>query len=697
MGFLVVGVESGPTDGTPLAGLRGIHADVRRVEVILRSVADDPATERRVTVQGTPASVELLGLDERIPRVIGRFVVPAGFVTQIRLVTQGEHAVVLNIAGTQSGAKLPSGPQTGLKIEPLDGVPFEVRAGKTTGVKVLLEPARQVLHNDGIGFLIHPTIPAVAVDPDTLTSFVDGQAIVRFRDGVGLDRQAELIAAFGATVLRHDPPTNYYLLDLPDDKTVRQALEFYLAESDVKYALPNFFIRPRFTPDDPSFTSQPPLAVAQLPEAWDLLTPGQRGDFRVVVAIADTGMDLDHRDLLDNLWINEGELPAALRHTAPGGGADFDGDGVVTFVDLNNPPNDAARALLAAHGVVDRSATIMKGLPGVIDGYDLIEAVNTVFPDLDGDGRQDDDASGKPNDIVGWDFIDDDNDPSDPIPHQVDLDGDGVVDVEVSHGLAVAGVAAATTNNGYAVASPVFRVRVLPIRMIEADADVGVEALQYATRNAGAFGVDVINGSWGATFVRDDLPESERTCLVDQVFATVLDADKFDTSIDKLQGLWNDVVFGQVVFVTSMVNCPVNTDDPRIFEAPGEMLSPTMIRVTSSSLANEIHTSYGPQTTDIAAPAMSAAEDPPNALLTPDQGVLVTDAFGRGTSMAAPLVSGVAALLLASGVVPRGDAIALKNRILDSAVQIDALRDKVANGRVLNARCAIVPGGVGCP
>ena len=45
------------------------------------------------------------------------------------------------------------------------------------------------------------------------------------------------------------------------------------------------------------------------------------GDPSVVVAIIDTGVDIDHEDLADNIWKNTGEIP--------GNGIDDDGNGYI--------------------------------------------------------------------------------------------------------------------------------------------------------------------------------------------------------------------------------------------------------------------------------------------------------------------------------------------------------------------------------
>ncbi|SVE56584.1 uncharacterized protein METZ01_LOCUS509438, partial [marine metagenome] len=57
-----------------------------------------------------------------------------------------------------------------------------------------------------------------------------------------------------------------------------------------------------------------PDADIDAPEAWDL----HRGSADVVVAVIDTGIDHDHVDLVDNMWVNTVERD---------GVADFDDDG----------------------------------------------------------------------------------------------------------------------------------------------------------------------------------------------------------------------------------------------------------------------------------------------------------------------------------------------------------------------------------
>lgn len=92
----------------------------------------------------------------------------------------------------------------------------------------------------------------------------------------------------------------------------------------------------------------------------------------------------------------------------------------------------------------------------------------------------DDDNDGYIDNFNGWDFIDDDHLPE---------------SVASSHGIHVAGIAAAATNNNIGVASLGFQTQYMPIRAANgSDVEYGYEGIVYAAE----MGCDIINCSWGA-------------------------------------------------------------------------------------------------------------------------------------------------------------------------------------------------------
>jgi hypothetical protein len=72
--------------------------------------------------------------------------VPAGYVMQLRVITT---AVSIDLRGATYPVRIPSGTQTGLKIDPVDGVPFEVRPDERTGARIIFAPFDQLIRNGG--------------------------------------------------------------------------------------------------------------------------------------------------------------------------------------------------------------------------------------------------------------------------------------------------------------------------------------------------------------------------------------------------------------------------------------------------------------------------------------------------------------------------------------------------------------------
>src|SRR3954453_19351014 len=85
------------------------------------------------------------------------------------------------------------------------------------------------------------------------------------------------------------------------------------------------------TPNDPSYKSEWYLSAESAASAWATT----KGSVAVTVADIDTGLDYTHPDLYENVWINQAEIPAKVRRRL----TDTDGDGLITFYDLNAAAN----------------------------------------------------------------------------------------------------------------------------------------------------------------------------------------------------------------------------------------------------------------------------------------------------------------------------------------------------------------------
>ena len=78
---------------------------------------------------------------------------------------------------------------------------------------------------------------------------------------------------------------------------------------NVEYACPNYIRKINVTPNDPSYGSQWGWPKIDAESAWDITT----GDSGITVGVIDTGVDLDHPDLVANIWVNileQGGLPS---------------------------------------------------------------------------------------------------------------------------------------------------------------------------------------------------------------------------------------------------------------------------------------------------------------------------------------------------------------------------------------------------
>lgn len=210
--------------------------------------------------------------------------------------------------------------------------------------------------------------------------------------------------------------------------------------------------------------------------------------------------------------------------------------------------------------------------------------------------------------VRGWDFVDDDDDPSD----------------ENGHGTHVAGTVAQSTHNGRGVAGLAHAAALMPVRVLDRHGSGHTADIADGIRWAVKHGAKVINLSLGGY---------ARSAVLEDAVRDAVDAG--------------------VVVVAAAGN---GFGPPVAFPAAYE----GAIAVSSVRFDRQLapYSSYGPGTT-LAAPGGDKNVDQ-NGDGQPD-GVLQQIPGGRyewyqGTSMASPHVAGAAALLASAGVT-RGEAI----------------------------------------
>lgn len=156
-----------------------------------------------------------------------------------------------------------------------------------------------------------------------------------------------------AAALSSQVPEVVYKITLADDVDLAQAQATLARTEGVIYAEPNYIITLDIIPNDPGYSQQWHQEKIAAPLAWNITT----GSSSVVVAVIDSGVDIDHQDLAANIWHNSREIA--------GNGKDDDGNGFVddySGYNFNNYPSGGGSDVNDGYGHGTHLSGIIAGV-----------------------------------------------------------------------------------------------------------------------------------------------------------------------------------------------------------------------------------------------------------------------------------------------------------------------------------------------
>jgi len=329
-----------------------------------------------------------------------------------------------------------------------------------------------------------------------------------------------------------------------------------------------------------------------------------------------------------------------------------DFDETVSADDLTNDPRISELwGLTGDHGIGasvawENTSGANEVVVAVIDS-----GVDTTHPDLAnviwqnpneiaGNGI-DDDGNGFVDDLNGWDFVYDDNQPE---------DGNG-------HGTHVSGTIAAVRNNALGVAGVANNVKIMPLRFLDSNGSGyisnAISALNYAIAN----GAPISNNSWGG--------------------------GGYSSSLHAVIGVANRAGH---TFVAAAGNEGSNIDSVPSYPAAYDNDNVISVAAIDDEGKLASFSNYGLSNVDIAAPGVSIVSTVSHQSCSQPSGA---DCYAslQGTSMAAPHVAGVVALIL--GIRPGSTPYEISQILRDSARTTSVLNGKVSFGGELDAAAAV--------
>ena len=328
------------------------------------------------------------------------------------------------------------------------------------------------------------------------------------------------------------------------------------------------------------------------------------------------------------------------------------------IVHIDTIPNDLSSSLWGLHNTGQTGGTpdadidapeawdIQTGSTGVViavidTGVDYnhedLAANIWTNPGETPDNGVDDDGNSFIDDIYGWDFINNDNDPFD----------------DHDHGTHCAGTIAAVGNNANGIVGVNWNAKILPLKFLSANGSGSLADAVLSINYATSMEVDIMSNSWGGGGYYQSLYDA---------IATANDAG--------------------ILFVAAAGNDNSNNDITSHYPSNYNLSNVIAVAATDHNDARAIFSNYGAESVDLGAPGVGIYSTiPGNSYAT-----------FSGTSMATPHVAGTVALIKAQHPTLTSDGI--KERLLRSVDPVPSLDGITVTGGRLNAYNSVEEDGV---
>lgn len=138
--------------------------------------------------------------------------------------------------------------------------------------------------------------PPAEASQSASQDYVAGRVLAKFDASATTAQTTGALARRGLSVLREIEGADIKVLSVPAGDE-RETVEWLLASGLVEYAAPDYLAHVTISPNDAFWSLQWNMSLVNAPAAWDIIT----GTRTITIAILDTGIDLDHPDLVSKL------------------------------------------------------------------------------------------------------------------------------------------------------------------------------------------------------------------------------------------------------------------------------------------------------------------------------------------------------------------------------------------------------------